>query len=95
MQKNIEKKQQAMRARVAKRPKKKPCRPRLVHMQWTPGGEFKLRRRIVARFLILKGWSIGQVASHFGVRTEAVMQWKLAGMPTTGDRPVRPLLDAI
>jgi hypothetical protein len=94
MQKNLEEKQQAMRQRVQKRPKKKRV-VHVVHHVWTPGWDFRTRRRIVARFFLLKGWTTNQVAVHFGVEHEMVQRWIDFGMPICGDRPVKPLLETI
>ena len=87
MRKNLAQLQAAMRERQPRRPqrgKKRKKAPRY----------FKRQRRIVSRFLVIKGWTDQAIADFFNtLRPEYpvnplwIREWRRSGMPIDPPRP--------
>ena len=79
----LEQRQQQMRKRHAAKPR---CgRPRKKKLS----KQYFLRRRIVSRFFVLKGWSAEKIAAHFDANILAVKRWIKRGMPLVDPEPER------
>ena len=83
----LEERQRQMRVRHAAKPHRGRPRKKKLSKQYF------LRRRIVSRFFVLKGWSAEKIAAHFDADPLAVKRWIKRGMPLVDPVPQKKKQD--